>query len=213
MLRLDPTTTAILVVDMQNDFCHPEGYYAANGRDVSPLGAVIPMIAELTGRARSSGALVAYTKLTYHPVVGPMEARHTIVPEYWVTQGQRLLPGTWGVDVLDALAPQDGDLVIEKVNYSAFEGTDLDGQLRARGIRTIVLCGVVTYACVLSSGFSAFDRGFDVVLATDASGCWIPELGAAAGEIVGHLLGRSVTIDAIAFAPSSSQLSSNKAAR
>ena len=85
-------------------------------------------------------------------------------------------PGSWGAAIVDALAPLPDDIVVDKPAYSAFEATDLEARLRQRGVTTLIVCGVVTYACVLATAFAAFDKGFDVLLARDATGSWNDEL-------------------------------------
>jgi nicotinamidase-related amidase len=199
MLSLDPATTAVVVVDMQNDFCHANGYYTKAGRDVSGLAGAVAPVRALVERARAAGGTIVYTRLVHDSSRGAMEERHALRPKRWTASGKRLLPGTWGADVVDALAPAATDIVIDKTGYSAFDATALEQLLRERGIRTIVLCGVVTYACVLATGFSAFDRGFDVVLAADAAGSWNATLGHATSDIVDLLLGMSVLMADISF--------------
>lgn len=192
MIDVNPRTTALVVVDMQNDFCSTDGYYAKIGRDISKLADAAKPVAALISRARQAGMTVAFTRLLYDPAKGAMEDRHVIRPRRWSADGQRLIPGTRGADVIDDIAPREGDLIIDKVGYSAFEGTDLERQLRDRGIKTVIMSGVVTYACVLATAFSAFDRDFDVILATDAVGSWNNELGARTSDIVDLLLGVAV---------------------
>ena len=198
-LHLDPATTAIMVVDMQNDFCHPDGFYAEHGQDITGLAAPVPAIATLLETARRTGARVIYTRIVRHPVTGPTEARHKLLPKRWFSYGDRLMAGTWGAAIIDPLTPRPDEMVIDKHGYSAFHDTTLEAALRAANIQTLVLCGVVTYACVLATAFDAFDHGFDVVLADDASGSWIEHLGHGAGEIVDLLLGHAVPVSAIAL--------------
>jgi len=200
MLKLDPSATAVIVVDMQNDFCHAGGYYGAAGRDISAHTAAIAPVAALIERARAAGSPVVFTRLVYDERAGAMEDRHAIRPKRWSSSGKRLEPGSWGAAIVDELAPRPADIVIDKPGYSAFEATGLEQSLFDRGIRAIVLCGVVTYACVLATAFSAFDRGFDVVLAADAAGSWNAGLGRASADIVDLLLGHAVAIDDIQFA-------------
>jgi nicotinamidase-related amidase len=95
----------------------------------------------------------------------------------------------------------DGEIVVDKVGYSAFDDTDLEAELRARGVTTLILAGVVTYACVLATGFSAFDRGFDVLLATEAVGSWNAQLGTGTSEIVDLLLGHALPGERIELVP------------
>ena len=200
MLLINPDRCAVLAVDMQNDFCHRDGHYGRAGEDVSRFEAAIEPVARLVGRARNAGATVAYTRLVYDPTVGAIEERHAIKPRHWIPKGRRLQRGTWGAAVVDALAPMPHDIVVDKSGYSAFEATDLETGLRQRGITTLVMCGVVTYACVLATAFAGFDKGFDVVLARDATGSWSDDLGDAAARIVDLLMGHSLSSDEIEFA-------------
>ncbi|MBV8911831.1 MAG: cysteine hydrolase [Acetobacteraceae bacterium] len=193
--------SALVIVDMQNDFCMPGGYYARQGRDISGLHAAITPTAALLARARGSGMHVAFTRLVYDPARGAMEERHRIRPLRWSASGGRLLPGTWGSAVVDALAPLPTEIVIDKHGYSAFDETGLEQQLKARGVRTLVFAGVVTYACVLASAFAAFDRGFDVLIARESVGTWVDRLGEATHDIVEFLLGRSLVSERIAITP------------
>jgi nicotinamidase-related amidase len=194
--------TALVVIDMQNDFCHPEGYYARAGRDISALAASVAPVRTLLDRCRRAGTTVAFTRLIHDEGRGAMEERHAIRPLRWTASGKRLLPGSWGAEVVDELRRLDGEIVVDKAGYSAFDDTRLEAELRARGVTTLILAGVVTYACVLATSFSAFDRGFDVLLATEAVGSWNAALGTGTSEIVDLLLGRSLSSDQIAIVPS-----------
>ena len=198
-LPLDPATTALVVVDVQNDFCSEGGYYAGAGKDVSALRAAVAPCVKLLGRARAAGLAVVFTRIVLDIGAGPTETQHRLRPKRWFSSGTRLVPGSWGAALVDGLEPGLGDLVVDKHGYSAFHGTELEAHLRERGVRTLLLCGVVTYACVLATGFAAFDRGFDVVMAADATGSWVEGLGPASSEIVDLLLGHSVPSDSIVF--------------
>jgi nicotinamidase-related amidase len=199
MLTFDPATTALVVVDMQNDFCDAGGFYARIGRDISAFAAVIQPIDAMATRVRAAGMPVVFTRLVHDPVLGAIEERHALRPKLWTTSGKRLMPGSDGADVVAGLSVHTGDIVIDKVGYSAFAGTDFAVQLRDRGIRTLLFCGVVTYACVLSSAFAAFDEGFDVVLLEDLVGTWDDRLGQDSGRIVDLLLGHTVPSDSLIF--------------
>lgn len=200
-LSLAAGRTALVVVDMQNDFCDPGGFYAAAGRDITALRAVIPPARRLLDRARGAGMPVVFTRLLPDPERGPMQARHRLVPRRWTARGARLEPGTWGAQIVGELAPHPAELVVDKAGYSAFEGTSLERSLRERGVDTLLLAGVVGYACVLATGFGAFDRDFDVVLVTDAVGSWEVGPGEAAHSIVDLLLGHAVGSDQLEIDP------------
>ncbi len=197
--NLDPETTALIVVDLQNDFCSPGGYYAGTGQNVAALAAAVEPASRLLHRAREAGMPVVFTRIVRHPSTGPTENRHRLLPRRWFSQGKRLVPGTWGADLVGGLQPRPDELVLDKNGYSAFHGTELEAHLHACGVRTLVLCGVLTYACVLATAFAAFDRGFDVVLATDATGSWVEGLGPASFEIVDLLLGHAVPAAMLRF--------------
>jgi nicotinamidase-related amidase len=200
-LTLDPATTALVLIDMQNDFCASDGFYARAGRDIAALNAVIAPLGALLDRARAAGLTIVFTRLVHDWARGPMEARHDLKPKTWTTSGDRLIPGTPGVEVVDALAPRDGEIVIDKPGYSAFHDTDLETRLRGRRVKTLLFTGVTTYACVLASAFAAFDRDLDVVFLTDMVASWRGDLDRAAFDIVDLLLGHAVPSGAIDFAP------------
>ena len=140
---------------------------------------------------------VAFTRLIHDEKRGAMEERHALRPKRWTTSGERLRPGTWGADVVDRLRPREGEVIVDKFGYSAFDDTILEREMRSRGVTTLIVVGVVTYACVLATAFSAFDRGFDVILADDAAGSWNAGLDKATGDIVDLLLGHAVPMSDI----------------
>lgn len=197
MIDVDPASTALIVVDMQNDFCSADGYYASVGRDISKLAASAGPVAALLERARRAGMTIVFTRLLHDPVRGAMEDRHVIRPRRWTASGKRLVAGTRGANVIDEIAPRGDEIILDKFGYSAFEGTDLEQQLHGRGIKTVIMAGVVTYACVLATAFSAFDRDFDVILATDAVGSWNDDLGTKTADVVNLLLGVAVSASEI----------------
>jgi nicotinamidase-related amidase len=196
---LDPESTALLVVDMQNDFCHADGYYGSIGRDVAGFRPAVRGVQSLLRKARSNDVRVIFTQLVHDEQFGAIEDRHALKPRKWSASGRRLVPGSWGADIIEECQPVEGDLIVEKRGYSAFEGTDLEAKLRQLAVRTVVVCGVVTYACVLATAFSAFDKGFDVCIVSDGVGSWSEPLGEGAKEIVELLLGVSSNASEIRF--------------
>ena len=191
-LALDPASTALLVVDMQNDFCHRDGYYANNGRPAAPIAAAIEPIAELLAAARTSGLRTIFTRIVYETTADLADA-HGVRPAAWSGSGVRLQRGSWGAEIVDELRPLPGELVLDKPAYSAFYRTDAEQLLRAAGIRTVLITGTVAYACVLHTAFDAFVRGFDVVLVEDAVSSWFDDLAEASRRITQLLLGRTLT--------------------
>lgn len=151
-VRVDPVTTALVVVDMQNDFVDPRGSLCVPGAE-----ATVPVIARLRDRARSAGMLVVFTQ-DWHAPDDPEFA-------LW---GVHAVAGTWGAEVVPQLAPDPQDLVIRKLRYDAFYGTPLEHELRRRKVETLVVTGTVSNICVLHTAGSAALRWFRVVVPVDA---------------------------------------------
>lgn len=194
---LDPSTTAVLVIDMQNDFCHRDGYYSRIGRDGARLAAAVEPIRRLLTVARAAGMPVIYTRLVYDATLPDVTERHRLTPAGWIARERRLGPGTWGAAIIDELEPRPGDLVVDKSDYSAFYGTSLEQVLRRRGITSLVLTGTTTHACVLHTAFDAFVRDFDVLVPAEAVSCWFDDLHEASLRIVELLLGHVVPLDGL----------------
>jgi len=184
--RLDPAHTAVMVIDMQNDFCAEQGYVErVVGKDVSACRAVVPAIMDLVAAARERRIPVLWIKANYDP---------DRLPEGMLTKQREKSAeiccgtGSWGHDFYGVTAAT-GEPVIEKSCYSAFVGTDVEKQLRQRGIRTLVFAGVQTNVCVDSSLRDAVCRGFYAVLASDCVASHTPPLHEATLNNVRFLFG------------------------
>jgi nicotinamidase-related amidase len=151
-VRVDPARTALIVVDMQNDFVSEGGTLR-----VADAEATIPAIAALLSLARSSGMRVVFSQDTHRD--GDPEWR--IWPEH-------AREGTWGWEIVEALAPLPEETVLRKVRYDAFYGTPLDHLLRLWGVDTLVLCGTVANICVHYTAASAALRWYHVIVVKDA---------------------------------------------
>lgn len=193
-------TTALLVIDMQRDFCAPGGYADQAGLDVSRLRAPIPVLQRLLAAARELGLLVIHTReghradlsdLTESKRLRAVHAGAPIGTEGPL--GRLLVRGEYGHDLIDELQPQTGEPVVDKPGYSAFASTDLDLLLRNRGITALVLTGVTTEVCVSSTLRDAVERGYACTLVSDACASPYPELHTAAlamVEVEGGVFGR-----------------------
>jgi ureidoacrylate peracid hydrolase len=174
-LSLDPGCSALIVVDMQNAYASKGGYLDLAGFDISGAQGAIEAIAVAVRAARAAGMTVIYFQNGWDGEY--LEAGGPGSPNYHKSNalktmrkrpelaGSLLAKGTWDYALVDALAPQPGDIVIPKPRYSAFFNTQLDSILRARGIRTLVFTGIATNVCVestLRDGF--FLEYFGVVL-------------------------------------------------
>ncbi len=149
---VDPKTTAVIVVDMQNDFVNPGGALV-----VQEARQTIPAVQRLLALARRSGMPVFYTQDTHDP--GD--------PEFPIW-GEHVLRGSRGWQIVEELAPQLGERVLPKLRYDGFFGTSLDHELRMKSIKTVIVCGTVANICVLHTAGSAALRGYKIVLPIDA---------------------------------------------
>lgn len=178
--------TAMLVVDMQNDFGHSEGMFAQAGIDVSGVQAVVPAIARALAAARGAGLKVVYLKMAFQPDLS--DAGLPDVPSWFhfmkvgeeVTapdgrSSRVLIRDTWNTDIMDGLTPEPDDLVVYKHRFSGFFETDLDATLRGLGIRNLVFVGCTTSVCVESTLRDASFRGYHCLLLED---CTAESLGA-----------------------------------
>lgn len=164
--------TALVVVDMQNDFCKPEGFFARSGFDVSRCQEAVGRTRALLEQVRSLGLRVFWTKST-----NPDPPRYRLPPtrfrnhEHDSLQGRRgsdyFVPGAWGTAIVDDLAPGPEDVIVEKPRYDGFYRTPLEDELRSRGIDTLVFAGVTTNCCVDTTARDAFMRGFHVCVLAD----------------------------------------------
>lgn len=163
-MRLDPAHAAVMVIDMQNDFCAEKGYVErVVGKDASACRVVVPSIMALVTAARDRGVPVFWIKANYDTDRLP---EGMLVKQREKSAEICCGTGSWGSD-LYGVTPIGGEPVIEKSSYSAFIGTDVDEQLQKRGIRTLIFAGVQTNVCVESSLRDAVCRGYYAVIASD----------------------------------------------
>jgi nicotinamidase-related amidase len=151
-VRIDPTNTALIVVDMQNDFVT-----AGGSLQVPDAESTIPAIITLLDLARAYGMRVVFTQDTHRD--GDPEWR--IWPEH-------AREGSWGWEIVEPLSPREDEIVIPKVRYDGFYGTPLDHLLRLWGVTTLVICGTVANICVHYTAASAALRWYDVIIPRDA---------------------------------------------
>jgi len=185
--RLRPGHTALLVIDMQNDFCAEGGYIeAVVGKNAAACRAVAAPVMALVEAARAAAVPVYWVRADYR-----LEKLPESMALRFAAQGNGRIccaPGTWGAD-FHGVAPAPGEPVIDKHSYSAFIGTDLADRLRARGIRTLVFAGVQTNVCVETSLRDAYALGFHVAAAADCVASHTAELHEATLKNVRFLFG------------------------
>jgi nicotinamidase-related amidase len=165
--KVDPAHAAVIVVDMQKDFTMPRGYADEIGIDVGPIGELAERLGSFLDAARRCGVPI------YH-VMANYDAQYMSAPmhERLLRHGQRRYcqSGSWGIEFHQGLEPRSGEPVVVKHRYDAFHDTELDILLQARGIRTVIMCGVTAHACVDSSTRHAYFLGYYTVFGADLTG-------------------------------------------
>ena len=186
----DPTETAVIVVDMQNGFCHPDGSLYAE-----PSEAAVEPVASLVDRARNAGADVVYTR-DVHP---PEQFDDTHYYDEFDRWGEHVVEGSWDAELIDDLDVREDDHVVEKHTYDAFYQTELEGYLDARGIDDLLLCGTLANVCVLHTAGSAGLRDYRPVVVEDALGYITESHREYAVDHAEWLFGETTTREAVAF--------------
>lgn len=173
--RFSPSTTAIVVVDVQNDFCHPKGVSARKGNDVTAAVKMVPRLKAFLDAARATEAAIVFIQTTHDEQVDSF---------VWNTRGGDVdtvpyLPNcytkSWGAEFYE-VAPESGERVVNKHRYSAFAGTDLDVVLRTAGIESILVTGVATNVCVESTLRDGLSLDYHVSLVEDCCAAYNPDL-------------------------------------
>ncbi len=183
---MNPQRTALVVIDVQNDFCHPDGWAGKAGMDVSGMPLLIERIERLVDGARANGVHVAFVKL-----VGDASTDSAA----WVGDGSRAnvcRKDTWGAEFIHA-APRADEPVVEKTRYGAFTNTGLEAILRDWGVDTVAFAGVSTNICVESTLREAFMRDFHVLIASDCVAAYRQESHDATLATVARNFGRVLT--------------------
>ena len=165
---------ALLVVDMQNGFCHPGGSFAAMGFDVAALRTAIGGCRTLIDAAHGPGVPVIFTRFAYQP--GYADAGVTsreLFPQ--IREHGGLLAGSWDADLLAELPVSSGDVIIDKSRYSAFYGTRLEPLLRSQRVGSLIVCGVTTNMCVETTVRDASQRDYRTFVVGDATAEFTPE--------------------------------------
>ncbi|EHY59940.1 Biuret amidohydrolase [Exophiala dermatitidis] len=186
-------TTALVIIDMQRDFCEVGGYFDCQGYEVDSARAIIPKLQSILTAARRAHLPIFFTREGHRPDLSTLSSRerfrsrnnpHHLGIGDKGPLGRFLVRGEAGHDVIAELYPRIDELVIDKPGRGAFAHTDFEHLLRLRGIKNLILAGVTTDVCVSTTMREANDRGFDCVLLEDATAAATAELHRFALESV-----------------------------
>jgi nicotinamidase-related amidase len=187
---LQPAHAALVIIDMQRDFIEPGGFGASLGNDVSLLSAAIGPTRTLLQAWRALGWPVVHTREAHQADLSdcPPAKRVRGNPSLRIgdmgPMGRLLVRGEPGSQIVPTLAPQPGELVIDKPGKGAFYGTPLGNELHGMGVTQLVFAGVTTEVCVQTTMREANDRGFDCLLVEEATASYFPEFKAATIEMI-----------------------------
>ncbi|MDX8507470.1 cysteine hydrolase family protein [Mesorhizobium captivum] len=202
----NPGTTALIVIDMQRDFAEAGGFGASLGNDVSRVVAIVPTVKRLIEGFRAAGLPVIHTMECHRPDLSdlPPAKRDRGSPSIRIgdvgPMGRVLIAGEPGTAILDELAPLPGEIVIEKPGKGAFYATALNHDLKRLGARQLVFAGVTTEVCVQTTMREANDRGYECLVAEDATESYFPEFKAAALAMIraqGAIVGWTATTEQV----------------
>ena len=164
--RCDPRLAALIVVDVHNDFVSPKGSAAKRGEDVSSAIAMVPNLMRLIDEGRRVGVTTVYIRTTH--------SEWTDTPSWIYRKSQQsslstCREGTWGAELYEGISPLPSERVVMKHRYSAFINTDLNTVLKARGIQSVLVCGVATNVCVETTARDAYMYDYYVTMIDDCS--------------------------------------------
>jgi nicotinamidase-related amidase len=180
-IEVDWGSTALLIIDMQRDFMEPGGFGETLGNDVSQLARAVQPIAAVLKAARETGMLVVHTREGHLPDLSdaPPAKVERGAPSLRIgdpgPMGRILIRGEAGHDIIPALYPVEGEIVIDKPGKGAFYATSLGADLKAREIDTLLVCGVTTEVCVNTTVREANDRGYRCIVLADGCASYFPE--------------------------------------
>ncbi|PXX11181.1 cysteine hydrolase family protein [Mycolicibacterium moriokaense] len=188
--RLVAGKTALIVIDMQRDFLLPGGFGESLGNDVDQLLKVVPQLAGLIAAARTAGVMVIHTREGHEPDLSdcPPAKLSRGAPSKRIGDegkyGRILIRGEYGHDIVDELAPINGEVVIDKPGKGAFYATELQDILTASGITQLLITGVTTEVCVHTTTREANDRGYECLVVSDCVGSYFPEFQRVGLEMI-----------------------------
>jgi len=188
--EFEPSSCALMIIDMQRDFVDPGGFGEALGNDVSLLRKAIAPTKKVLDAARKKNMLVIHTREGHRQDLSDLPDNKKLRGKLKAgigdpgPMGRILVRGEYGHDIVDELKPMEGEPIVDKPGKGAFYATDLDSMLHNRGIKQLVVCGVTTEVCVNTSVREANDRGYDCLVLEDCVGSYFPEFQTASLNMI-----------------------------
>jgi nicotinamidase-related amidase len=174
-MAIDPKTTAVVLIEFQNDFTSEGGVLHGAVSEVMEKTDMLTNAQQVADAARAAGATVMHAPITFAEGYNEI-SEHPYGILKGVVDGSAFVKGSWGAAIVDELAPQDGDIVVEgKRGLDTFASTNLDFMLRSKGIKTIALGGFLTNCCVESTMRSGYENGYQVITLNDCVAATSPE--------------------------------------
>ncbi|UFS74886.1 cysteine hydrolase [Tardiphaga sp. 37S4] len=224
-VAVDWGTTALVIIDMQRDFMEPGGFGETLGNDVSQLASAVAPIAAVLKAARETGMMVVHTREGHLPDLSdaPPAKIERGAPSLRIgdpgPMGRILIRGEAGHDIIPALYPVEGEIVIDKPGKGAFYATTLGADLKARDIDTLLVCGVTTEVCVNTTVREANDRGYRCIVIADGCASYFPEFHEmglkmikAQGGIFGWVASSAAILEAMTLSENAPEISNKLAA-
>jgi nicotinamidase-related amidase len=166
-MPIDPSKTAVVLIEYQNDFTSEGGVLHGAVEEVMDKTNMLANSQQVVEAARQAGVTIMHAPITFAEGYNEISA-HPYGILKGVVDGNAFVKGTWGADIVDDLAPQEGDIVVEgKRGLDTFASTNLDFMLRSKGITTIALGGFLTNCCVESTMRSGYENGYQVITLND----------------------------------------------
>jgi len=166
-VQIDPSTTAVVLIEFQNDFTSDGGALHPAVTEVMDTTGMLANTQKLVAKAREAGVTVMHAPITFAEGYNEISS-HPYGILKGVVDGNAFVKDTWGAAIVDELAPEAGDIVIEgKRGLDTFASTNLDFILRSKGISTVVLGGFLTNCCVESTMRTGYENGYQVITLTD----------------------------------------------
>jgi nicotinamidase-related amidase len=170
-MQVDPRTTAVVLVEYQNDFTTEGGTLHGAVEGVMKQNDMLENSRRVVDSARRAGATIVHAPISFvsgYGELGDPEKVYGILKG--VIDSNSFVKGTWGAEICDEMAPQEGDIVVEgKRGLDTFATTNIDFILRSRGIETVAISGFLTNCCVESTMRTAYEKGYDVITLTDCT--------------------------------------------